>query len=96
MAVVADVTGDVEGEAEGGSADVEERNHLARSAVLNSSVVVAVGAPGMKGVHSLAVAGAIVGRRRRGPGADPAGHQPIAPEPGGAGRTGPDVRRLGG
>jgi hypothetical protein len=52
--VVADVTGDVEGEAEGGSLDVEERNHLARSAVLHSSVVVTVGNPGMKGVHSLA------------------------------------------
>jgi hypothetical protein len=52
--VVADVTGDVEGEAEGGSIDVEERNHLARSAVLHSSVVVVVGAPGMKGVYSLA------------------------------------------
>ena len=51
--VVADVTGDFEGEAEGGSADVEERNHLARSAALHSSVVVAVGAPGMKGVYSL-------------------------------------------
>ena len=51
---MADVTGDVEGEAEGGSVDVEERNHLARSAVLQSSVVVAVGAPGMKGIHSLA------------------------------------------
>jgi len=52
--VVADVEGDVEGEAQGGSADVEERNHLSRAAVLRSSVVVAVGAPGMKGVHSLA------------------------------------------
>jgi hypothetical protein len=52
--VVADVAGDVEGEAEGGSVDVEERNHLARSAVLHSSVVVVVGAAGMKGVHSLA------------------------------------------
>jgi hypothetical protein len=52
--VVADVTGDFEGEAESGSVDVEERNHLARSAVLHSSVVVIVGAPGMKGVHSLA------------------------------------------
>jgi hypothetical protein len=52
--VVADVTGDLEGEAQGGSADVEERNHLARSAVSQSSVVLAVGAPGMKGVHSLA------------------------------------------
>ena len=51
---MADVTGDVEGEAEGGSIDVEERNHLARGAVLRSTVVVAVGAPGMKGVHSLA------------------------------------------
>jgi hypothetical protein len=52
--VVADVTGDVEGETEGGSLDVEERNHLARSALLHSSVAVTVGAPGMKGVHSLA------------------------------------------
>ncbi len=52
--VVADVTGDFEGEAEGGSVEVEERNHLARSAALHSSVVVVVGAPGMKGVYSLA------------------------------------------
>jgi hypothetical protein len=54
QAVVADVTGDVEGEAEGGSLDVEERNYLARCAVLQSSVVVVVGAPGIKGVYSLA------------------------------------------
>jgi hypothetical protein len=53
--VVADVTGDFEGEADGGSADVEERNHLARASVLRSSVVLAVGAPGVKGVYSLAV-----------------------------------------
>jgi hypothetical protein len=52
--VVADVTGDVEGEAEGGSIDVEERNHLARAALLEATVVLAVGAPGMKGIHSLA------------------------------------------
>jgi hypothetical protein len=52
--VVADVTGDVEGEAEGGSLDVEERNQLARSAVRHASVVAVVGAAGMKGVHSLA------------------------------------------
>ncbi len=51
--VVADVTGDFESEAEGGSADVEERNHLARASVLRSSVVLAVGAPGVKGVYSL-------------------------------------------
>lgn len=54
QAVVADVTGDVEGEAEGGSVDVEERNHLARAVVRSATVTIAVGAPGMKGVHSLA------------------------------------------
>jgi hypothetical protein len=52
--MVADVAGDLEGEAEGGSMEVEERNHMARSVVLSATVVVAVGAPGMKGVHSLA------------------------------------------
>jgi MinD-like ATPase involved in chromosome partitioning or flagellar assembly len=54
QAVVADVTGDLEGEAEGGSIDVEERNHLARAVVRSATVTVAVGSPGMKGVHSLA------------------------------------------
>jgi hypothetical protein len=52
--VVADVAGDFEGETDGGSMDVEERNHLARAAALHSSVIVAVGLPGLKGVHSLA------------------------------------------
>lgn len=52
--VVADVTGDVEGEAESGSVEVEERNHLARSAVRTADVVVAVGLPGVKGTHTLA------------------------------------------
>ncbi|MGH9057416.1 MAG: hypothetical protein ACRDYY_16400 [Acidimicrobiales bacterium] len=52
--VVADVEGDVEGEDDGGSVDVEERNHLARAAVQRSGVVVVVGLPGMKGIHSLA------------------------------------------
>lgn len=52
--VVADVTGDVEGEAETGSADVEDRNRLARTATREATVTVAVGAPGLKGVHSLA------------------------------------------
>jgi hypothetical protein len=55
QAVVADVTGDVEGEAECGSPDVEERNHLARAATLQATVTVAVGTPGLKGVHSLAI-----------------------------------------
>ncbi|MBO0692274.1 MAG: hypothetical protein J2P58_05205, partial [Acidimicrobiaceae bacterium] len=41
--IVADVTGDVEGEEETGSADVEERNALARTATVRADVVVAVG-----------------------------------------------------
>ncbi len=52
--VVADVTGDVEGEAESGSVEVEERNHLARFAMRTADVVVAVGLPGVKGTHTLA------------------------------------------
>lgn len=52
--VVCDCTGDLEGEADGGSADVEDRNALARTAVTAADVVFAVGAPGVKGVHSLA------------------------------------------
>ena len=51
--VVADVDPDVEGEAQCGSADVEERNVLARTAVLNAGVVAVVGTPTTKGVHSL-------------------------------------------
>ena len=54
QAVVADVTGDLEGEAQGGSMDVEERNQMARVTVQRADIVVAVGAPGMKGAHSLA------------------------------------------
>ena len=50
---VADITGDFEGEADGGSIDVEERNHLARSAAGAADVVFVVGGPGLKGVHSL-------------------------------------------
>ena len=50
---VADITGDFEGEADGGSIDVEERNHMARTAAASADVVFAVGAPGLKGVHSL-------------------------------------------
>jgi len=54
QAIVADITGDFEGESEGGSIDVEERNHLARATAQRATLVVAVGAPGLKGVHSLA------------------------------------------
>ena len=53
-AVVADITGDFEGEADGGSIEVEERNHLARASAAQATLCVAVGAPGLKGVHSLA------------------------------------------
>lgn len=51
--VVADVEPDVEGEDQCGSTDVEDRNVLARTALLHAGAVVVVGAPGTKGVHSL-------------------------------------------
>src|SRR5579864_5060441 len=53
-AVVADVDADVEGEDDGGSIDIEERNVMARATCATADVVVAVGVPGMKGIHSLA------------------------------------------
>lgn len=52
--VVADITGDLEGEEEGGSVDVEERNHVARAAARSATLTLAVGLPGLKGVHSSA------------------------------------------
>ena len=52
--VVADVEGDLEGEEETGSADVEERHAMARGAVRTADVVVVVGSPGLHGVHALA------------------------------------------
>lgn len=51
--VVADVDDDLEGEAATGSADVEDRNLLARTTIGAADVVVVVGAPGTKGAHSL-------------------------------------------
>jgi hypothetical protein len=51
--VVADVTSDLDGEAETGSLDLEERNHLARSSLSSAQTVVAVGAPGVRGVRGL-------------------------------------------
>lgn len=51
--VVCDIDADLEGEAEGGSMDVEERNVMARTAVARADVVFAVGTPGMKGLHAL-------------------------------------------
>lgn len=52
--VVADVDADVEGERDGGSLDVEERNVMSRTAIGQADVVLVVGDSGMKGVHSLA------------------------------------------
>ena len=51
--VVCDVTADVEGEDSGGSIDVEERNLMARTAVMRADAVVVVGSPGVKGIHAL-------------------------------------------
>lgn len=52
-AVVADVAADVEGEAEAGSADVEDRNALARTTIGTADLVLVVGQGGMKGVHAV-------------------------------------------
>jgi hypothetical protein len=51
--VIADIDPDLEGKEETGSVEVEERNLLARSSVARSDVVVAVGLPGVKGLHAL-------------------------------------------
>jgi hypothetical protein len=51
--VVCDIDADFEGEPDGGSIDVEERNTMARVAALQADAVVAVGAPTMKGLHAL-------------------------------------------
>lgn len=52
-AVVFDAEADLEGEAETGSLDVEDRNLLARTAVAVADVVVVVATGGLTGVHSL-------------------------------------------
>lgn len=51
--VVADVDADLEGEAATGSADVEDRNLLARTTTALADVVVVVGTPGIAGLHAL-------------------------------------------
>lgn len=52
-AVVADVTGDVEGEAQCGSMDVEERNQMARSVTARADLVLVVSGSGVRGTHRL-------------------------------------------
>jgi hypothetical protein len=51
--VVADVELDVEGEAESGSTDVEDRNLLARATLARADLVLLVGEPSMKGLYAL-------------------------------------------
>ncbi len=51
--VVADIESDFEGEDEVGLIEIEERNHMARVTALRAHVTVAVGLPGVKGIHSL-------------------------------------------
>jgi cellulose biosynthesis protein BcsQ len=51
--VVADVDADVDGEAQTGSVEVEERNALARMVMSRAELVLVVGQPNMKGVYAL-------------------------------------------
>ena len=51
--VVLDVDEDLEGEAESGSADLEDRNVLARTAIRGADHVVAVGPASLKGLNGL-------------------------------------------
>ena len=50
--VVADVDDDLEGEQATGSVDVEERNAIARTTISAADLVLVVGQPGLKGLHS--------------------------------------------
>jgi hypothetical protein len=51
--LVADVAADVEGEAECGSLDIEERNHMARRVTATADIVVVVGLDGPTGRGAL-------------------------------------------
>jgi hypothetical protein len=54
--VVVDADDDLEGEAEGGSVDVEERHVMARTAARHADAVFVVGQSGMKGIHAVLAA----------------------------------------
>lgn len=51
--VIADLDADLEGEAEAGSIDLEERHQLTRLAIDQATVTLVVGHASMKGLHSL-------------------------------------------
>lgn len=51
--VVADIDIDLEGEAQCGSIEVEERNVMARTVASRADAVIVVGTPGVKGLHAL-------------------------------------------
>jgi hypothetical protein len=51
--LICDTDADLEGEADGGSIDVEDRNVMARTIARQADVVFVVGAPGVKGTHAL-------------------------------------------
>jgi hypothetical protein len=51
--VIADTDCDLDGEADTGSQDVEDQHLLARTAIRRAALVMAVGAPGVKGLHAL-------------------------------------------
>jgi CO dehydrogenase nickel-insertion accessory protein CooC1 len=51
--VVCDTDADIEGEDAGGSADVEDRHVMARTALRVADVVLVVASPGTKGLHSM-------------------------------------------
>jgi Flp pilus assembly CpaE family ATPase len=71
--VVADVTGEFEGEHEVGSIDAEERNHMARRTVLAADVVVVVGGSGTAATRRLGLLIANVSDL----GVDPSRIQPV-------------------
>jgi len=51
--VVADIDSDFEGEAEGGSVGVEDRNAMSRISAMAAAVIMVIGLPTLKGIHSM-------------------------------------------
>lgn len=88
--VVADITGEFEGEVETGSIDVEERNHMARATARGADVVVVVGGPDSHGARRLAqLVDALLDL-----GVDPARIQPVINRVAGPASTAPAEPRI--